>query len=84
MIKILFLLFACFYQINSLKLCVIGASSALGREIIYQGINDFNYNIIAYYYYYITSIIPAAPCPVPTHIVTIPYFKFFAFISCMS
>lgn len=46
MIKVLFLLFACFYQINSLKLCVIGASSALGREIIYQGINDFNYNII--------------------------------------
>jgi len=30
----------------SLKVCVIGASSSLGREIIFQGINDLNYNIL--------------------------------------
>ena len=40
------LLFLNFIITYSLKVCVIGASSSLGREIIYQGVNDFNYNIL--------------------------------------
>lgn len=40
------LLFLNFIITYSLKVCVIGASSSLGREIIFQGINDFNYNIL--------------------------------------
>jgi len=40
------LLFLNFIITYSLKVCVIGASSSLGREIIFQGINDFEYNII--------------------------------------
>jgi hypothetical protein len=46
MIKIILLLLSFFLQIQSLKVCVIGASSGLGRELIYQGINDFEYNMI--------------------------------------
>ena len=40
------LLFLNFIITYSLKVCVIGASSSLVREIIYQGVNDFNYNIL--------------------------------------
>ena len=29
------------------NLCVVGGSSGLGKEIIYQGINNFNMNVIA-------------------------------------
>lgn len=46
MIKCLLLFLSFLSQIQTLKVCVIGASSALGREIIYQGVNDFKYNII--------------------------------------
>lgn len=34
------------YCSYSLNVCVIGASSSLGREIIYQGLNDYNFNMI--------------------------------------
>lgn len=30
------------------KVCIIGASSSLGRELIYQGLNDFNYKIAGF------------------------------------
>ena len=46
MIKYLLLFLSFLLQIQSLKVCVIGASSALGREIIYQGVNDFKYFIV--------------------------------------
>lgn len=44
--RLFWLLILCLSQIQAFRLCVIGASSGLGREIIYQGINDFNYNVI--------------------------------------
>ena len=44
---ILFFLFINFINfVQSLRVCVVGASSSLGREIIYQGLNDYNYNMI--------------------------------------
>ena len=33
-------------EVTSLRVCVVGGSSALGREIIYQGLNDFNYQML--------------------------------------
>ena len=41
-----FLLINFIYSCYSLNVCVIGASSSLGREIIYQGLNDYNFNMI--------------------------------------
>ena len=43
----LLLIFLNFNKINCFDLCVLGASSGLGREIIYQGINDKNIKILA-------------------------------------
>lgn len=44
---ILFFLFINFINfVQCLRVCVVGASSSLGREIIYQGLNDYNYNMI--------------------------------------
>ena len=34
-------------EVTTLRVCVVGGSSALGREIIYQGLNDFNYQILS-------------------------------------
>lgn len=42
----IFLFIAFVLHIYGLKVCVVGGSSSLGREIIYQGLNDFNYNMI--------------------------------------
>lgn len=42
---ILISLFSFISLTNGLKLCIVGASSSLGRELIYQGINDFSYKI---------------------------------------
>ena len=41
-----FLLINFIYSCYCLNVCVIGASSSLGREIIYQGLNDYNFNMI--------------------------------------
>lgn len=41
-----FLLINFIYSCFSLNVCIIGASSSLGREIIYQGLNDYNFNMI--------------------------------------
>lgn len=43
--KILVILFTLFNLGNAFNICVVGASSSLGREIIYQGLNEFNYKI---------------------------------------
>tara|TARA_Y100000389_G_scaffold78668_1_gene75455 strand:+ start:19606 stop:20229 length:624 start_codon:yes stop_codon:yes gene_type:complete len=34
-------------NVNSYTICVAGASSALGKELIYQALNTKNYNVIA-------------------------------------
>ena len=33
---------------NSYKICVAGASSALGREVIYQSLNDKKFNVLGF------------------------------------
>ncbi len=45
-IMIFFFLINFISFVQSLRVCVIGASSSLGREIIYQGLNDYNFNMI--------------------------------------
>lgn len=42
---ILISLFSFIGLTNGLNLCIVGASSSLGRELIYQGVNDFNYKV---------------------------------------
>ena len=37
---ILFLILLFFYNISGFNLCVVGGSSSLGREIIYQGLQN--------------------------------------------
>jgi putative NADH-flavin reductase len=45
--KYIFITILCILNFsNALKICVVGASSSLGREVIYQGINNFGYEII--------------------------------------
>ncbi len=47
MLKILAVLLLLISQIDSYNICVVGGSSGLGRELIYQGIKNPNLNIIA-------------------------------------
>ena len=45
--KIVFTVILCICSLsNALKICIVGGSSSLGRELIYQGCYDFNYQII--------------------------------------
>ena len=42
---ILISLFSFIGLTNGLNLCIVGASSSLGRELIYQGVYNFNYKV---------------------------------------
>ena len=46
MIKV-FILLNFLSLVNSFKLCVVGGSSGLGKELIYQSTNERNDNVLA-------------------------------------
>ena len=41
------ILISSLFNVNSYTICVAGASSGLGKELIYQGLTKKNYNVIA-------------------------------------
>ena len=44
---IILLLFLSFINVYSYKICIVGADSTLGRELVYQSLKEKKYNTLA-------------------------------------